>query len=337
MLAEWPIAYILLDGQADVTAVVIVLRTILMILLGLDCLVRVLPIAASPAGNLIRQATFPLALVLSVVGGCALAVPAGQAYTATRLKKESLAPALALLHSDSSSSGSIITIQPDVFERMRPFLPGDTIHLLPNFDGRPWTDVEAWLSATLASKTHAWLFYNNYTDEAYQPLYDQTRAWFDTQGCPALQTWYGTIRAEQYVVAPAAPEQVIEATFGDGLRLVSATPPPGPVKPGDAFCVRLRWKPVVPLPADHAIFLHLLAEDGRLVAQSDLWPATPTSAWSGEDLITTKQGLIAPADLTPGGYVLRAGLYDGGGTRLRLADGNDSVVLATLTVEKPFP
>ena len=85
--------------------------------------------------------------------------------------------------------------------------------------------------------------------------------------------------------------------------------------------------------------MQLLSGDGRLAAQSDVWPRPPTSEWTPGQ-VTTRHGLILPPDLAPGTYRICAGLYDASSARLPLIDGGDAISLGDLVVspeEQPPP
>ncbi|MCS6802026.1 MAG: glycosyltransferase family 39 protein [Chloroflexota bacterium] len=79
--------------------------------------------------------------------------------------------------------------------------------------------------------------------------------------------------------APAPPAQIIEARFGDIATLVGATIR----REGGATEVRLLWQAEREVDQELAVFVHLLDEAGRIVAQADGLPANgaaPTSRWT---------------------------------------------------------
>ena len=60
-------------------------------------------------------------------------------------------------------------------------------------------------------------------------------------------------------------------------------------------------------------FVHLLDQEGRIVAQDDHLPLhgqRPTTAWVEGEVIEDGYELRLPADLPPGDYWLEIGLYD---------------------------
>ncbi|MCB0041670.1 MAG: hypothetical protein KDE23_18430, partial [Caldilinea sp.] len=60
------------------------------------------------------------------------------------------------------------------------------------------------------------------------------------------------------------------------------------------------------------VFVHLVGPDGTLVAQSDAVPAQGygTEQWIEGEVVADEHVLVLPADLAPGAYRLRAGMYD---------------------------
>jgi hypothetical protein len=91
---------------------------------------------------------------------------------------------------------------------------------------------------------------------------------------------------------------VAEATFGHAIRLVGFDPPPATVDPARPVPIMLYWQALASdIPTGYTVFVHLLADDGRLIAQSDAVPAggarstnewlegeyvSDTHEWSGE-------------------------------------------------------
>ncbi len=60
-------------------------------------------------------------------------------------------------------------------------------------------------------------------------------------------------------------------------------------------------------------FVHLLDQDGRIVAQDDQVPQQgrrPTNTWLSGEVVEDNYELRLPADLAPGRYRLVVGLYD---------------------------
>jgi hypothetical protein len=138
---------------------------------------------------------------------------------------------------------------------------------------------------------------------------------------------------------PAA-QTPMDADFGGLVRLLGYTSDCDLRAP--TCTVRLHWQSTQEVGADFAVFVHLVAEDGRIIAQHDGTPEGgfyPTSAWAPGEVVVDEHRLDLPAEQVPGDYRLLVGLYRPD-TAERLpvlgADGwpvGDHVVLTTI----PYP
>jgi len=78
---------------------------------------------------------------------------------------------------------------------------------------------------------------------------------------------------------------------------------------GEPLTLLTYWRVEAPSPTALKIFVHLLKEPEALVAQHDRL-GSPPRGWAAGDLIVQKHTLPTPADLAPGQYRLRLGVYD---------------------------
>ena len=85
----------------------------------------------------------------------------------------------------------------------------------------------------------------------------------------------------------------------------------------------LYWRAEAPLAADYVVFMHLMDAAGNVVAQGDAPPRAgryPTHWWEPGEVIADQHMIPLPADLPPGDYRVRTGLYrPDTGERLLLA------------------
>jgi hypothetical protein len=75
----------------------------------------------------------------------------------------------------------------------------------------------------------------------------------------------------------------------------------------------LEWRALANPANDFTVFVHLLDEDGALVAQHDAMPVHnlhPTSTWQIGERVVDEHEIILPSDLPAGQYTLRVGWYD---------------------------
>ncbi len=102
-------------------------------------------------------------------------------------------------------------------------------------------------------------------------------------------------------------------TFGDAVRLQGVMVAPTIARPGQSVDVTLDWLALQPTTTDANFFVHLVADDGRLVGQFDgppLGGSYPTTGWQpGERIIQRVSVPIAP-DAPPGDLAVRVGWYD---------------------------
>jgi len=105
------------------------------------------------------------------------------------------------------------------------------------------------------------------------------------------------------------------------------------------LALKLYWQALAAPAADYTVFVHVLDQDGKIVAQYDGSPAggeLPTRAWSPGATVAEAISIPLPSTLAPGAYRLIAGLYDAAtGARLTVAGGGggpvDIVLLGGIT------
>ncbi|HEX2171773.1 MAG TPA: hypothetical protein VHL09_04955, partial [Dehalococcoidia bacterium] len=166
--------------------------------------------------------------------------------------------------------------------------------------------------------------------------YQAQVAWYDVRSGARLPVEDSTTGGPAFAVGevrvlaalPAhPPDRPIGARFGSdpAIELIGSEPL---LRASDSLAVTLQWRAAEPPRADFTVFVQLLDEAGRLVAQSDSYPrggALPTSAWLPGETVRDTHRLTLPPDLPPGRYRLIAGLYQlPTGQRLPLPDGGDT-------------
>jgi hypothetical protein len=149
------------------------------------------------------------------------------------------------------------------------------------------------------------------------------------------------------LVTPVAATLGEAGTASGQFRLlgVSALEPEGDdlVTPG-TITATLVWQAATPAQTSYKVFVHLVAESGEIVAQSDAVPAAgyPTNRWVSGEVVVDTHTLAAPASVAPGRYRLVAGMYDPvsnlrppayDAEQRRLPD--DAVVVGKVTISSP--
>jgi len=137
-------------------------------------------------------------------------------------------------------------------------------------------------------------------------------------------------------IPPGASQ--IQADFIEPIRLRAYELTP--LRVGQAGTLTLYWEALGAPSADYTVFVHLLAANSTLVAQADAPPGSdahagryPTSWWAEGETIRDVHTLPLPADLPPGAYQLRVGLYrPDTAERVWLTSGTDAVELTEVKV-----
>ncbi|MCS6801475.1 MAG: glycosyltransferase family 39 protein [Chloroflexota bacterium] len=141
---------------------------------------------------------------------------------------------------------------------------------------------------------------------------------------------------ERSFILPADLAIPLAAPFGDlavlrGWEADRLTAPAG-----QAFTIRLVWQARRASHTPLKVFLHLVDQTGRVVAQRDAEPGDgrwPTTGWLPDQVVIDRALVTLPTTLPPGEYGIVVGLYDPvSGERLPTS-GGDSLRLGTITVQ----
>jgi hypothetical protein len=138
---------------------------------------------------------------------------------------------------------------------------------------------------------------------------------------------------------PAAPGTT---NFGDLILLLEDDLGQRTLAPGSPLELSLRWQGLRPMEANYTLFIHILAPDGTLKGQIDVWPKDgthPTSQWQPGETFEDRYTLYVDSDAPPGTYQVAIGWYLlETMQRLPVLDAqgkaiDDKVLLSGLTVE----
>jgi hypothetical protein len=158
----------------------------------------------------------------------------------------------------------------------------------------------------------------------------------DTTGNIVGHPVIGTVKLLGDPQALKAPAHSLDARFQGDLLLEGYDLSATTLEPGSELSLTLYWVPAGPLAADYTTFVHLVNEEGQILAQGDAPPRDgryPTTAWAAGERFQDTYELVIPTGVQPGSYYLLAGLYNPhNSTRLPLADGSDHVRLGSAIV-----
>jgi len=164
-------------------------------------------------------------------------------------------------------------------------------------------------------------------------------SWLDENTYKATSDWSQDVRFVVYAVPSAPATEIAVPTsfnFGDSISLAGYTLAENELIPGEILQITLFWQTITELEQRYKVFLHLLDENGQLVAQRDSEPGStlkPTNNWKLDETITDNHGVLIPADLLPGKYTLSLGLYDIADPGMRLPIKTEDSIQDTLPIE----
>ena len=201
--------------------------------------------------------------------------------------------------------------------------------------------AETWIEEVRAAG-HRQLFVLYWGDRESDPHRRLERR-LAQQTYKASETWITDVRLARYGFAPlpTTPHASLDAVLGKTVALHGYGFAEGPFQPGEIVPLTLFWEAERVPDERLKVFVHLLDENGALVAQTDAEPVGglhPTSAWETGESVLDRHGVLLPDDLALGTYTFTTGMYRlNDGTRLTVeragAAAGDVIVLETIEVE----
>lgn len=131
---------------------------------------------------------------------------------------------------------------------------------------------------------------------------------------------------------PSSIAVPLEIRFEPGINLRGVSPEEIGAVPGETVSLILYWQTEVETEEPLTAFIHLLDENGSIVAQVDRWPGgVPSNLWSQNQVIIDEYRLTLPSDIAPGDYQIATGLYSAGdGKRLPAFDSSQERIAGDL-------
>lgn len=108
---------------------------------------------------------------------------------------------------------------------------------------------------------------------------------------------------------PTAPGAT---NFDDRILLLETDLGQRTLPPGALLEIAVRWQCLRAMESDYTLFIHVLAPDGTLKGQIDVWPRNgtyPTSQWRAGERIDDRYTLYVDPGAPPGTYQLEIGWY----------------------------
>ena len=153
--------------------------------------------------------------------------------------------------------------------------------------------------------------------------------------------------ASAYAPPPLFPPQALhivpnrlDAAFGGKVKLLGYELESREVRPGETLRITLYWQALMPMKENYSVFVHLIDEEGLILAQRDTYPGLgnyPTSVWSPGVIV--RDTYPVPIPLTaPSPSLVRplVGLYLlSTMQRLPLAGGGDAIELPAVRIIPP--
>ncbi|MCU0520224.1 MAG: 6-pyruvoyl-tetrahydropterin synthase-related protein [Anaerolineae bacterium] len=162
-------------------------------------------------------------------------------------------------------------------------------------------------------------------------------------GCPHLAQVALTVEAPDRQWSLPGSYDPVSVGFGVGgttgnlgiIELAGVVLPAAQATAGQRLDVGLAWRALAPMDVAYRVYLHLLGPDGALVDQDDGEPmawSRPTTGWAVGEVVAETRHVTVPEGAAAGDYTLRVGLYEVGGSRLKVAEGDDGEILTIVSV-----
>ena len=252
----------------------------------------------------------PYILVLVVLGGMLISLR--NLYHDPAFARADYRAMAAAITTNEGENAGIILNAPNQWEVFTYYYQGDfPVYPLPK--GQPDPLIIEPQLAEIANN-HELLYVLYWGDEQRDPQHI-VENWLDTNTFKASESWVGDVRFVIYATPDESGEQSIplDINFGDKIFLHSAAITRNTAAPGDIIQLTFEWSSEELLEDRYKVFIHLIDQDGEIIAQQDSEPAggtIPTISWRPGDIIVDKHGVVLPETIAPGEYQLLLGLYE---------------------------
>lgn len=295
--------FVLPDSHWLLTGTVL-FRTVLMLLLVPEYLAVMGFVLPWRWARIRRWGLFALALTTLLVAGLGVGAFVRD-YEQQRYSNSPQRQVIDRIRAQALPGDGVVVTGRAAFDGVAPFLPDQEVRLYTREDGefRQAAFEKQW-AGVLARRPRIWLI----LDYAGGQNADWNAHLTELLGQVGYQTADEWVGPEQRLVHYAILEPEVEravkvdTVFGSGVRLMRVTLDGDPLRPGEVVRLALRWQIMDESGREYTAFIHLVSDQGQIVAQRDL------SLAAGRR--TARVGLLLPRDLAPGRYHLSLGVYD---------------------------
>jgi hypothetical protein len=178
-------------------------------------------------------------------------------------------------------------------------------------EGRPRNEATARLLSTIKPDYLA-IFPTWHWELATNPVTAEPVQRFWTESLTMIGNQEAIVyRATWPYLEQATPQTDRVVQLGDGIQLIGYDLT-SPSSVGEPLLLTLYWESLEPVSEGYDIFVHVVDENGQIVAQADQEPVAslaPTHRWQPGDIIRDPYEIFLPADLPAGLYHLNFGMY----------------------------
>jgi hypothetical protein len=152
------------------------------------------------------------------------------------------------------------------------------------------------------------------------------RRWLWPTGQSAALDWLRVTEKEDRQFDEPSMQTRLDVSLDNKVRLLGYNSPqhsgPGQLEinqtvcPADTGCplqLEFYWQSLSDMDALYWVFLHVVNDQGQIVAQHDRVPGIrgkqPTTGWLPGEVVTDPIAINLPADIAPGEYTIRLGMY----------------------------
>ncbi len=219
------------------------------------------------------------------------------------------------IQNEAYPNAGVILVAPNQWEAFTYYFPDEgNVYPLPK--GRTFpTEDEIATALTPISKAHDRL-YAILWGEAQRDPERLVERWLDANAFKATDEWVGDVRFVTYAI-PSEPatemETAVNRSFGEQIILEGFTLNQAEFLPGEIVQLTLFWQATQPIENRYKIFIHILNENGEIVAQRDSEPGgglALTPGWVPEETVRDNHGVLLPTGIASGPYQIRLGVYD---------------------------